>query len=221
VGAFLGRVQVFSVEVEMNAKGMMEYKRSTTVGIIIIYCLIFTGCFEIEIESETTTIYRNPNGNAKMTGQFSGIKSDGGSSEEQLETDYQLIMSIVNDETYGSEFGKLLNYIKIWINEDGFLEMLMALEGSEQEIFKEASISIKEDTIIKIWKKGAVSEKNIKTNGEKIINGDDLIIQWPMQTSILKWSKNNPYAKDTVDKLAGVFIKRNPKGVVEKHFDYK
>jgi hypothetical protein len=199
----------------------MEYKPSTILRIIFIFCLIFIACTELEYESETTIIYRNPNGKAKMTGQFSGIKSDGGNSEEQLEEDYQLIMSFVNDETYGSELGKLANYIKIWINEDGFLEMLMTMEGSEQEIFKEASISVEDDTIIKIWKKGAISEKNIKTNGEKIINGDDLIIQWPMQTSILKWSKNNPYAKDTVDKLADIFIKRNPKGVVEKYLDHK
>jgi hypothetical protein len=72
-----------------------------------------------------------------------------------------------------------------------------------------------------ILDKSIVNEKNVKTNGEKIIRGDDLIIQWPIRTRILKVSLSDPSAPNTVDKLADLFKKRNPKGVVEKHFDHK
>ena len=56
---------------------------------IIICFLILTGCRLIKGETETTTIYRNPNGNATMTWQVSNITSEGDDSEEQLE-DYRI-----------------------------------------------------------------------------------------------------------------------------------
>ena len=198
----------------------MEYKRITILGIIIICFLILTGCRFIEGETETTTIYRNPNGNAKMTLQLSNIKSDGGGSEEQLKKYYQFLMSFFNEEpnTFDDPFPR---YVKIWINDDGFLELLIEFEGSEQEIFREADHNyiVKEDTIMTILANSASDVLNFATNGEKIIDGDDLIIQWPIQARILKVSKISRHVPYTVDWLADFFIQRNPKGFVEKHFD--
>jgi hypothetical protein len=204
----------------MNTKRIIKPKHYSAVGIIIIYMLILNGCRTPEWETETTTIYRNPTGNAKMTWQLSNIKSDRGISEEDLEKDYQTLMYFVNEESWENSSAEINpNYIKIWINEDGFIDGLIEIEGLEQKIFGEAKLIVKENTIVKIFKNCANFEKHYKTNGEKIINGKDLIIQWPIETRILHWSKNNPYAKDTVDKLADLFNKRNPKGFVEKHFD--
>ena len=197
----------------------MEYKRITILGIIIICFLILAGCRLIKYETETTTIYRNPNGNAKMTWQVSNIKSEGDDSEEQLEDYYQLLMFGLEES--GASQNPKPNYIKLWINEDGFLELLAEFENSEQEIFEKANRKyiVKENTIMVIVENGASDEKSFTTNGEKIIDGDYLIIQWPIQARILKVSQTFPSEPYTVDWLADFFIQRNPKGFVEKHFD--
>jgi hypothetical protein len=137
-----------------------------------------------------------------------------------LEEDYQALMSMLDEKNWASNDFKT-KYIKIWNNDEGFLEGLMAAEGSEKQIFEEVRLIVKEDYIVKVLDKKATHEKNYKTNGEKVINNNDLIIRWPIQTRILRSSENDPYAKDTDNKLSALFKKRNPKGVVEKYFDYK
>ncbi len=196
----------------MLAKRIPKCKQYTTVGIIIIFSLVLAGC--LEYETTIITIYRYPNGNAKVTMQFSGIKSGG----RWLEEDYQTLMDIVDEKNWTTNDFKL-NYIKIWINDDGFLEGLMAAEGSEKQIFEVGNFIVKEDYIVTVLDKEATHEKNYKTNGEKILKDDDLIIRWSIQTRILQLSENDPYAKDTNNRLADLFKKRNPKGIVEKHFD--
>jgi len=198
----------------------MEYKRGAILVIIFICCLGFDDCGP-NLETNTMTIYRNPNGNAKLTRQLSNIKSMGGNSEEDLEEDYQILMSFFNDlneKDWASE-GFKPNYGKLWINDDGFLELLFEYEGSEQAIFGDADLIIKENTIMLFLEKGASNVLNFATNGEKIIDGDDLIIQWPIQARILKVSEISRHVPYTVDWLVDFFIQRNPKGFVEKHFD--
>ena len=197
----------------------MEYKRGAILVIIFICCLGFDECGP-NWETFTETIYRNPNGNAKLTLQISNIRSEGGESEEQLEEYYQFLMMFLNEENEASE-GFKPNYGKLWINDDGFLELLIEFEGSEQEIFREADHNyiVKEDTIMTILANSASDVLNFATNGEKIIDGDDLIIQWPIQARIFKVSKISRHVPYTVDWLADFFIQRNPKGFVEKYFD--
>jgi len=202
----------------MNAKRIIKRKKYPAVGIIIIFCLILAGCWEIEIEAGTLTIYRNPNGNAKVTWQLSNIKSDGGNSEEQLEEDYEILMSIFNEGVIPFEDSSP-KYAKIWINDDGFLELLIECEVSEQELFEQEALIFEENNIMMIFEKKASDEENFTTNGEKIIDGDDLIIQWPIQARILKVSIPGPHSPYTFDWLAYFFIQRNPEGIVEKHFD--
>ena len=202
----------------MNTKRIIKRKKYPAVGIIIIFCLILAGCWEIEIEAMTVTIYRNPNGNAIVTWQLSNIKSNGGNSEEQLEEDYELIMSIFNKGVTPFDDSSP-KYAKIWINDDGFLELLIESEVSEQKLIEKEALIFEENTIMMIFEKIASDEKNFTTNGEKIIDGDDLIIQWPIEARILKVSKPEPHSPYTDDWLAYIFIQRNPEGVVEKHFD--
>lgn len=200
----------------MNTKRIIKRKQDFAAGIIIICCLIFAGCFRFEVETITITIYRYSNGNVKETCQFSNIKS-GAVNEEKLEEAYEELMSFLSPKEFTPD-DITKRYVKIWINEDGFLNLLSQTEyakkGSEEFI-------VKDDIIMTIFEGGASERKKIETNGEKIIKGDDLIIQWPINTSImkLKMSETNPDAKDTVNKLAALFKKRNPKGVVEKHFE--
>jgi hypothetical protein len=97
--------------------------------------------------------------------------------------------------------------------------LLIEFEVSEQELFEQETLIFEENTIMMIYAYQASDEKNFTTNGEKIIDGDDLIIQWPIQARILKVSKPEPHSPYTVDWLAYLFIQRNPEGFVEKHFD--
>ena len=202
----------------MNAKRITKSRQCLAVGIIIICCLILASCWEIEIEEMTITIYRNPDGKAEVTWQLSNIKSNGGNSEKQLEEDYEFLMYILNEGVTPFDDSSP-KYAKIWINDDGFLEFLIEFEVSEQELSEKEALIFEENTIMMIFENMASDEKNFTTNGEKIIDGDDLIIQWPIQARILKVSKPEPHSPYTDDWLAYLFIQRNPEGLVEKHFD--
>jgi hypothetical protein len=49
-------------------------------------------------------------------------------------------------------------------------------------------------------------ENFIETNGEKIITNDELVLQWPLQARLLKWSIKESNTIEADKKLAGLLL---------------
>ncbi|MFH2138076.1 MAG: hypothetical protein ABII88_06160 [Candidatus Omnitrophota bacterium] len=185
--------------------------------IILVFAFMLSGC--LGIEKEATTIFRNPDGSVKVIWQAYGVKSDQGKSKEELEKDYQALLKTLSKENYEAQ--KVPSYVKIWINDRGFLEGVAEYDYADfKSVYEDGEIVTVEGDIILLKLASEIdNKKNVQTNGKKMIKENDFSIQWSMDTPVLTWSITYPEEAMYDNKLAELFKKKNPKGMIEKRFD--